>query len=247
MKRHLFGTHPVEEALRANAQGIASLFVLDERPQGPHGALLERARRAGVSVQVVEPAVLDRWAKGVKHQGVAAVAAGEYPYANWEEVLAAQPTLMVALDQLTDVHNVGAIVRSGVALGAEAFVLLKDRAAPITPQVVRAAAGATEHARIARVTNLSRALEECTEQGYTSVGLDMEGERSLEEVDLRGPTVLVVGSEGSGLRRLVRERCTVRARIPMSGALGSLNASVAAAIALYETHRQRRAVATTTA
>jgi 23S rRNA (guanosine2251-2'-O)-methyltransferase len=106
---------------------------------------------------------------------------------------------------------------------------------------VRASAGATEHARIARVTNLSRALEAMDERGIMSVGLDAAGQRSLAEIDLTGPVALVVGSEGRGLRRLVRERCSTLARIPMAGPIGSLNASVAAAIALYEVHRQRLA------
>src|SRR5262249_37063183 len=110
---------------------------------------------------------------------------------------------------------------------------------PVNAAVVRASAGATEHARIARVTNLSRALETLDERGIQSVGLDMSGDRTLDAVDFTIPTVLVVGSEGKGLRRLVRERCAVLARIPMAGPLGSLNASVAAAIALYEARRQR--------
>jgi 23S rRNA (guanosine2251-2'-O)-methyltransferase len=148
--------------------------------------------------------------------------------------------LLVALDEVTDPHNFGAIVRSAVALGAHGVITLKDRAAPVTATVVRASAGATEHAAIARVTNLSRALERLRDEGFTAVGLAGEATVSLRDLDLRGALVLVVGSEGSGLRRLVRERCDHLARIDLAGPVTSLNASVAAGVALYEAVRQRR-------
>jgi 23S rRNA (guanosine2251-2'-O)-methyltransferase len=216
-------------------------MVTDDGPRSPHREAMERAKQAGVLVEVRNAAELDAIANGVRHQGIIAIGGEDFAYFDLEGLLreASSPELIVALDEITDVHNLGAIVRSCVALGADGVVTLRDRAAPVNAAVVRASAGATEHARIARVTNLSRALETFDERGIQSVGLDMSGDRTLDAVDFTIPTVLVVGSEGKGLRRLVRERCAVLARIPMAGPLGSLNASVAAAIALYEARRQR--------
>jgi 23S rRNA (guanosine2251-2'-O)-methyltransferase len=183
---------------------------------------------------------LDKLAKGQRHQGVVPIA-GSYSYLSFEELMTQLPehSLLVALDEITDPHNFGAIVRSAVALGAHGLITLKHRAAPVTPVVVRASAGATEHARIARVANLAQTLDELAERGFEVLGLAAEGAIDLTAL---GPSsasrVLVVGSEGRGLRRLVREHCTQLVRIPMSGPIASLNASVAAAIALYalQTH-----------
>jgi 23S rRNA (guanosine2251-2'-O)-methyltransferase len=243
VKRHLCGTHAVSEALAANPRGLALVLVADDAPHASHASLVEAARRVGVAVEVRAPAELDALAEGVRHQGIIGIAGGDYPYLDLEGALrhARAPALLVALDEVTDVHNFGAIVRSCVALGADAVVTLRDRAAPVNAAVVRASAGATEHARIARVTNLSRTLDALAARGIPSVGLDAAAARTLAETDLTGPVVLVVGSEGRGLRRLVRERCSSLARVPMTGPVASLNASVAAAIALYEVARQRGA------
>jgi 23S rRNA (guanosine2251-2'-O)-methyltransferase len=219
------------------------VLVVEGAPSQQVSAIASEAERAGVALERRSPEALDALARGTRHQGVAAISAKDYPYVDLDSVLesASANPLLVALDEITDVHNFGAIVRSAVALGADGVITLRDRAAPVTPAVVRSAAGATEHARIARVTNLARTLEAVSERGFTSVGLDGAGDRVITDVDLRGPIVLVVGSEGRGLRRLVRERCDLVARIPMHGPIGSLNASVAAAIALYEAKRQRTA------
>lgn len=186
---------------------------------------------------------LDALSGGVRHQGVVAVLGRDYPYRELPELITGDLSgaLLVALDEVTDPHNFGAIVRSAVAFGATGVVTLKDRAAPVTPVVVRASAGATEHCRIARVTNLARTLEAFRAKDLRVVGLDAEGSAALEAVDLTGPVALVVGSEGRGLRRLVREGCDVLARLPLPGPIASLNASVAASCALYEVTRQRRA------
>jgi 23S rRNA (guanosine2251-2'-O)-methyltransferase len=241
VKRLLFGPHAVGEAVKANAGSVAVVLVAEGPPSPQVGALLAVLERAGVSVERRPTTAIDALARGVRHQGIAAISAGEYPYLDLDTLLerAGPSPLLVALDEITDVHNFGAIVRSAVALGADGVITLRDRAAPVTPAVVRAAAGATEHARIARVTNLARTLEQLRERGFECVGLDGGAERSIGEMNLRTPTLLAIGSEGRGLRRLVRERCSALARIPMSGAIGSLNASVAAAIAMYEAARQR--------
>jgi len=243
VKRHLCGPHAVLEALRAHAQDIAVLYVLDPSPKGPVGEVVRAALDRRVTVEASTPAALDALADGLRHQGVVAVSAGDYPYLDLDTLLAqvANPArgLLVALDAITDPHNFGAIVRSSVALGADGLITLRDRAAPVTGTVVRASAGATEHARIARVTNLAQTLGQLSDAGWSCVGLAGEADTALDDVDLSGPTVLVVGSEGDGLRRLVRQRCDVIARIPLAGPVASLNASVAAGIALYEAVRQR--------
>jgi len=239
MKRLLLGPHAASEGIRA-APGQVSVVYL--QAGGGHTAeLAALARNRNVAIQERTAEELDAMAEGVRHQGVIAIA-GEYSYCQLEDLLESSgpSTVILALDQIQDPHNFGAIVRSAVALGAVGIITLKDRAAPVTPVVVRASAGATERARIARVTNLARTLGELREREIQVVGLAAEGSHAIDALPpAPNGRALVVGSEGDGLRRLVRENCDYLARIPMSGALASLNASVAAAIALYECVRLR--------
>jgi 23S rRNA (guanosine2251-2'-O)-methyltransferase len=239
MKRLLLGPRAASEGIRA-APGQVSVVYL--QAGGGHTAELSAlARNRNVAIQERTAEELDAMAEGVRHQGVIAIA-GEYSYCQLEDLLEATgpSTVILALDQIQDPHNFGAIVRSSVALGAVGIITLKDRAAPVTPVVVRASAGATERARIARVTNLARTLGELREREIQVVGLAAEGSHAIDALPAApNGRALVVGSEGDGLRRLVRENCDYLARIPMSGALASLNASVAAAIALYECVRLR--------
>jgi 23S rRNA (guanosine2251-2'-O)-methyltransferase len=242
MKRILAGPRGVEEALRADPTRISVVYVLAEGERLREFDAL--TRRVGVRCEPRSAPELEALAAGLKHQGVLAIT-GEYPYAELDVLLAqAGPApLIVALDQVSDPHNFGAIVRSCVAFGADGIVTLKDRAAPVTPVVVRASAGATERAKIARVTNLARTLGALRERGMVVVGLEAGGTRSLAEVPFGAAgQVLVIGSEGDGLRRLTREHCDELVRIEMPGGFESLNASVAAGIALYETARARRAL-----
>lgn len=242
MKRLLLGPHAVIEALRASAASVAVVYTDEAAPSRAAGEVLALARQRQVRCESRTQAELDALAKGGRHQGVLAVG-GEYAYLDLPALLqrAGERPLLVALDQVQDPHNFGAIIRSAVALGAQGIITLKDRAAPVTPAVVRASAGASELAHIARVTNLARALAELREGGLQIVGLAPEGTRELSELPFgeRG-RVLVVGSEGSGLRRLVRSQCDVLARITLAGPLQSLNASVAAGIAIHESQRARR-------
>jgi 23S rRNA (guanosine2251-2'-O)-methyltransferase len=224
--------------VRGRAGDIAVVMVARDAKPTVRGLLGEATQR-GVRIEERDRAELDALADDVRHQGVVAIA-GAYPYASVEDIVsdAGPRPLVVALDQITDPHNFGAIVRSCVAFGADGVVTLERRAAPVTPVVVRASAGATERARIARVTNLARALHDLADRGFSIVGLDAGGEVSIDGLpDAPHGRVLVVGSEGRGLRRLVRERCDLLARIEMAGPLGSLNASVAAAIALFAVTR----------
>lgn len=237
MKRLLLGPHAVAEALRAAPKQVSVIYALEDSAK----ELLRPADELGVRVELRSREALDAIARGRRHQGVLGIA-GEYSYMTLEGVLeqAGPAPLLVALDQVTDPHNFGAIIRSAVALGTDGLITLKDRAAPVTPTVVRVSAGATEAARIARVVNLKRSLANLRDAGMQVIGLDAEAEVELRALPYpRGGRVLVVGSEGRGLRHGTRQHCDLLARIPLPGPLQSLNASVAAGIAIYESAAAR--------
>lgn len=243
MKRRLLGPHAVLEALRASPASIAVVYAVEDAQRPGH--VVDAARRAGVACEARTPRELDAIARGERHQGVVAIT-GEYPYLDVAQLLqrCERPALLVALDGITDPHNLGAICRSTAAFGAGGVIVTERRAAPVTPAAVRASAGATEHLPIARATNLVRTLEGFAEAGMQIVGLAAEGNAEIHALEFPPQgRVLVVGAEGSGLRRLVRERCDVLARIELPGPIASLNASVAAGIAIYESARQRRDLA----
>ena len=237
MSRFVYGVNPVLEALRAHPQDVLRVLVERKRSQGA-----ERVAQAAVAagVRVEEAGDLDRRARGGVHQGVGAELA-EFRYLELPDLLDTikGAAFLLVLDGVTDPQNLGALVRSAHALGAHGVVVPKDRAAGVTPSVTKAAAGALEHCPIVRVTNLSRAVDQMKENGIWTVALVADGEKTLGEVDLKEPTALVLGSEGSGVRPLVRKTCDHVARIPMGGQLGSLNVSAAGAISLYEVARQR--------
>jgi 23S rRNA (guanosine2251-2'-O)-methyltransferase len=234
MKRLIVGPRAVAEALRAHASEIAILYIAEEGRRELQ-ELGDAAVAQKIAVETRPSFELEKLAKGQKHQGAVAIA-GSYSYLSLDELLTKLPerALLVALDEITDPHNFGAIVRSAVAFGADGLITLKHRAAPVTPVVVRASAGATEHARIARVANLVQCLDQLAERGFEVLGLAAEGAQDLAALPTsEAGRVLVIGSEGRGLRRLTREHCTQLVKIPMRGPIASLNASVAAAIALY--------------
>lgn len=246
--RVLTGPRFVYEALRSTAARTIRALYVDDLARRDLAELIALARELGIGVEGKSRGALDRLADGVRHQGVVAVAE-EYRYAELDDLLTREAPLLVALDEITDPHNFGAIVRSAVAFGVDGILVPKHRNAPVTPVVVRSSAGATEHARIAQVTNLQRTLMSLSEEyGLEIVGLDAGGDVTI---DALGPApagrVLVVGSEGSGLRRMVRERCDHIASIPQTGDVESLNASVAAGVALYELTRARRTTPATRA
>ena len=242
--RVVYGVNPVRELLRAGGEGIAEVWLGQGTERGKAGSELARlARQRGAKVREAPRLKLDRLAGSEHHQGVVAVV-GDYRYRELEEVVAlartrSEPPLLVVLDGIEDPQNLGAIIRSAHALGAHGVVIPKDRAAGVTPAVAKVSAGAIEHCAVARVTNLSQALEALKDLGVWTVATDASAETELSRIDLAAPTALVIGSEGSGLRPLVRRSCDRVARIPMKGNVGSLNASASAAIALYEAARQR--------
>ena len=233
----IYGLNPVLEALRAG--GVEEVWVADGRNARVR-EILDEARRRRITVQAVDSEGLRRMTRGGVHQGVAARARG-LPAASLSELAGpgTAPPLIVVLDGVEDPQNVGAIVRSLDAAGATGLVRQTRHAAPLDGAAAKASAGAVYHVPVAEVVNIARALEELKAAGVWTVGLDAAAELGYDEIDLTLPTAIVVGAEGSGLRRLVRERCDFLAGIPMLGRVGSLNVSVAAAVVLYEAVRQR--------
>ncbi len=245
MARYLYGAHSALEALKAAPDQVERVYLT----QGPHNGLAarvaEEVRGLGLPVEHVSREQLTRLAEGGVHQGVV-LRVADFAYADLEDVLAlAQEAgvdaLVLALDGIEDPHNLGALLRSAWALGAQGAVIPKDRAAGVTGAAAKAAAGALAHLKVARVTNLARSLEALKEAGLWASAADPRGERAPEQVDFSGPTALVVGSEGPGIRAGVLAKADFRVQIPMAGEQGSLNASVAGGILLHEVARQRRA------
>ena len=233
----IYGINSVSEALRA---GRVKQIRVAGRDDDRVRRLLEEAVRRGVRVQQVHRDVLERDARGGIHQGVIAEVEPS-PAATLEDLARTDtPALIVVLDGVEDPQNVGAILRTVDAAGGTGLVRQTRRAAPLDGAAAKASAGAVHHVRVADVVNIARALEELKELGVWTVGLDAESETPYYDLDLSIPTALVVGAEGTGLRRLVRERCDFVAAIPMAGHVSSLNVSAATAIVLFEAVRQRR-------
>jgi 23S rRNA (guanosine2251-2'-O)-methyltransferase len=231
----------VRAAVRAHGARLHS--VLLEREDAPRLAALARfARDQGVpNVDIVGRALLDRLAGPVQHQGVAAWAP-ELELIEFEPLLDDPALLGLVLDRVQDPHNFGAVLRSTVGLGASAVIWGEHASAPLGPGTLRAAAGAAEFAKLCRVGSLPRALTDARARGAAVIGLDAQAEAPLASIDLRGPTLIVVGSEHEGMTPAVRRACNTFGRLVEPNSVESLNASVAAAIALYEAKRQRNSV-----
>ncbi|HTK28248.1 MAG TPA: 23S rRNA (guanosine(2251)-2'-O)-methyltransferase RlmB [Vicinamibacterales bacterium] len=234
----VYGLNPVIEALRA---GRASEVRVTDRGGAVVREVLRIAEREHVPVRRVAPGDLDRIAHGGVHQGVAATVR-DAPGRGVEDLLrgARGAPLLVVLDGIEDPQNLGAILRSVDAAGADGVVRQTRHAAALGGAAAKASAGAVAHVPVADVVNIARTLETLKAAGVWTVGLAADAPRRYDEMDLTLPTALVVGAEGAGLRRLVRERCDWLASIPMAGHVGSLNVSVAAAVVLFEAVRQRR-------
>ena len=229
------GIHPVLEALRAG-RALDRLVIA----RGAGGARLQEiidlARERSVPVRFEPRAALDRLSNGATHQGVVALAAAER-YATLDQVLQGAQ-LLVLLDGVEDPHNLGAIIRTAHAAGAAAVLAPDRRAAGLTETVAKAAAGALEHLPVVRIGNVSQTLEELKSHGFWIYGLDERASGLYTETDYARPTVFVLGGEGQGLHQLVKKHCDVLVRIPMSGAISSLNVSVAAGVVLFEWRRR---------
>lgn len=240
--RLVLGVQPVREVLRAH--GERTLRVLLEHGDSPKlDGLARLAEGRSVVVERVPRATLDRLSRGAMHQGAAAFAPALEVLAD-DELLAAidalEEPLVLILDGIMDPQNFGAVVRSAVALGASFVVWAEHGSAPLTPATFRASAGAIEHARLGRVRSLPALLEALSARGFTSVLLEGASETTLSDLTLTGPLALVVGAEDRGAKPAVRRAVSHRAKLPMTGLIDSLNASVAGALALYEARRQRK-------
>ncbi|MCL4523377.1 MAG: 23S rRNA (guanosine(2251)-2'-O)-methyltransferase RlmB [Acidobacteria bacterium] len=243
----LIGIHAVREALVAG-RPIERIVLA----RGRHGSRFEElvalARQRGVSVRFEDRAQLDRLAGTAEHQGVVALTAAKQA-ADLEDLIAraasreAGKGFLVLLDGVEDPHNLGAIVRTALAAGADGVVIPERRAAGLTETVARVSAGALAHVPVARVKNLARAMEELKEAGYWLVGLDERAEKNYADVDFTGPVGIILGSEGEGLHELTRKRCDFLVSIPTVGPVRSLNVSVAAGVVLFEVLRQRKKAA----
>jgi 23S rRNA (guanosine2251-2'-O)-methyltransferase len=238
----IYGLHAVRVMLERHPERVIGVRLAEHRDDPRIRQIEELARRHGRAVQRIDAHTLRQTLGDVTHQGVMADIA---PLPPWTEdsLLAALQTasapLLLALDGVQDPHNLGACLRSADACGALAVIVPKDRAAQVTPAVRKVAAGAAETTPVASVTNLVRTLKLLKDAGLWIVGADVDGPRLAHEVDLKGGTVLVLGSEGSGLRHLTRQTCDWLVKLPQRGAVESLNVSVAAGMLLYEAVRQR--------
>ncbi len=235
----IYGINPVLEALRAGR--VKSLRV-SERAAGRVADVVQQAERAGVPVRRVPASELERASRGGVHQGIVAEIEDTARFDVADLVSGARGVpLLVVLDGVEDPHNVGAILRTVDAAGADGVIRQSRHAGALDGAAAKASAGAVSHVKVADVVNIARAIEELKEAGVWTIGLAGDAPRRYDEVDLTMPTALVVGAEGDGLRRLVRERCDWLVSIPMGGHVQSLNVSVATGIVLFEALRQRRA------
>ncbi|MPM59862.1 putative TrmH family tRNA/rRNA methyltransferase [bioreactor metagenome] len=235
------GRHPVLEAMKAN-RPIESIFLLKDGKGEAFSSIEYLAREKKIEIQRVDRDRLDQLSEGRIHQGVIAIAVAK-PMVDVEDMLRlakekGEDPFLIVLDGIEDPGNVGALMRTAAAVGAHGMILREKRAAGMSPAALKAAAGAWEYLPVATVTNISRTLQQLKTQGVWVAGADMEGEL-IYRSNLKGPLAIVIGSEGKGLSRLVKEHCDFLLRFPMVGPIGSLNASVAGGLFMYEALRQR--------
>lgn len=240
---YIYGINSVTEALKSRGRAFEWVGMAKERHDIRLQRLIEECRKIGVQVRFLQRTELDRMAGNAAHQGVVAVTSAKQ-YNDLDDVIAAKRdrySLLVVLDGVEDPHNLGAILRTADAAGANGIVIPERRAASVTGTVTKASAGATEHVPIAKVTNIARTIEELKDQNIWTVGLDERADKTYDQLDYNMDCALVLGGEGKGLHDLVKRKCDFLVSIPMLGKVPSLNVSVAAGVVLYEIVRQRRA------
>ena len=238
----IFGIHAVGEALKVRGRAFEWVGVSSARHDVRLEELIAECRAQAIAVRFLARAELDRVAGNSRHQGIVAVTSAK-AYVGLDEVIAArraEHALVLILDGIEDPHNLGAILRSAEAAGANGVIIPERRAAGVTATVAKVSAGASEHLPVAKVTNLARTLEELKQRGFWIVGLDERGTQSYTTVDYRMDCAIVLGAEGKGLHELVRKKCDFLVSIPMLGQVSSLNVSVAAGVVLFEAVRQRQ-------
>ena len=241
MSEQIEGRNAVLEAFRSG-KCVDKLFILDGCQDGPVRTIAREARKTDTIINYVSKERLDQLSETRAHQGVIAQVAA-YEYSTVEEILAraeekGEPPFLILLDNVEDPHNLGAIIRTANLAGAHGVIIPKRRAVGLTSTVAKTSAGAINYTPVAKVTNIVRTIEELKEKGIWFVCADMGGE-TMYDLDLTGPMGLVIGNEGEGVSRLVREACDFTSSIPMKGDIDSLNASVAAGVLAYEIVRQR--------
>lgn len=245
----LYGHHPVNEALRAGKRTIAEIWLTRDKSSARVNQVEERAHSNHIPLARVSPARLTALSGSERHQGVCARVSG-FPYVGFEDLLGAKseqgtdrsrPACVLLLDSIQDPHNLGALIRTAYCAGMDGVVIPKDRSAAASPDVSRISAGALEHTRLTRATNLVKAISALKSKGLWVAGLDRAGGDSLFSMDFKVPLAIVVGSEEKGLRPLVKKHCDLLVKIPQMGEVDSLNASVAGGIVMYEVFRQRQA------
>jgi 23S rRNA (guanosine2251-2'-O)-methyltransferase len=235
------GRNPVIEALRGD-RNIDKIMIASGAKEGSIKKIIAMAKDKGIVIQYVDRKKLDEISESHSHQGVIAMGSN-YRYYELDEILniakdKGEDSFIIILDEITDPHNLGSIMRTADAVGAHGIIVPKRRSASITPVVAKASAGAVEYVPVCKVTNIVNTIKKLKEEGIWIAAADMEGENYYKK-DLTGPIGIVIGSEGFGISRLVKEKCDFTVRIPMVGKVTSLNASVASSILLYEVFKQR--------
>ncbi len=239
----IYGINPILEALRSERQSLNKILLAEGKQGGPIRLLRRLARERGIPVQVSPKEALDRLSGSGHHQGILGFTAAS-SYSTWGDLLdrvrsAQGKAIVLVLDSIEDPQNLGSLIRTAEACGVKGIILPKDRAAGITPAVVKASAGAVAHLPIVRVTNLASTLEELKKEGFWIVGADSRAEKSLYELKFDMNVSVVIGSEGKGVRPLLLKKCDYRVSIPMKGKVTSLNAGIAGAVILFEILRQQ--------
>jgi 23S rRNA (guanosine2251-2'-O)-methyltransferase len=247
-KRIIYGTNPVREAMRAGKM-IEVILVGKKRKgesvaTGTAGEIIKKAGEKNIRVETIEASELTKKCGSENHQAIAAVMKEGFNYKSIDEIIDAwklskEPAFILILDSIEDPQNMGTLIRSAEASGVHGIIIPKDRSAQITGTVTKASAGATEHCRVHMATNINSAIKRLKDEGIWVAGLAGESTEEITKADLNMDLALVVGSEGHGLRRLVKENCDLLLSIPMFGSVGSLNAAQAGSIALYEARKQR--------
>jgi 23S rRNA (guanosine2251-2'-O)-methyltransferase len=240
---YIYGINAVTEALKARGRAFQWVGMAKERNDIRLQRLIEDCRKLGIPVRFMQRTELDHMAGNAAHQGVVAVTSAKQ-YSNLDDVIGAKRgrySFIIVLDGVEDPHNLGAVIRTADAAGADGVIIPERRAAPVTGTVTKASAGASEYLPLAKVTNIARTVEELKERNIWTVGLDERGTQTYDALDYNMDCALVLGAEGKGLHDLVKRKCDFLVSIPMLGKVPSLNVSVAGAVVMYELVRQRRA------
>ena len=242
MEDKIIGRNPVLEAIKAG-RSIDKILIKKGKYEGSIVPVVKKAKESGIIIQEVDKVKLDALAEGGNHQGIVAYVS-QYDYVSVDDILASasdkcEAPFIIICDKITDPHNLGAIIRTANCVGAHGVIVPKRNSAGLNSVVAKTSAGAVEYTRVAKVTNIAETIEKLKKQGMWIAAADMDGQE-MYKTDLKGSLGIVVGSEGEGVSRLVREKCDFIVSIPMYGQINSLNASVAAGVLMYEALRQRK-------